>query len=184
MMDKAFPFLLAAFMVLLQLGGELSFNLLSYNRSEILQGEIWRLISCHFIHMGWPHLAMNLMGFAFIWFIAEKLLSIKEIILSIVFSGLLISLGLLILEPEIMWYIGSSGILHGFLVAAAIAGMQAKYWEAYALFIFLVVKLCWEQILGPLPSSTAIAGVKIIVDAHLYGALGGLLSTVLSQRKK
>jgi membrane associated rhomboid family serine protease len=42
-------------------------------------------------------------------------------------------------------------------------------------------KLLWEQAVGPLPGSAEVAGGKVIVDAHLYGAIGGLvLGWVLS----
>ena len=40
----------------------------------------------------------------------------------------------------------------------------------------LIAKLAWEQISGPLPGSAATAGVAVIVDAHLYGAAGGILA--------
>lgn len=180
-MAKAFPFFFATIMTVLQLGGGRAFAALRYQRVDILQGEWWRLISCHFIHMGWAHLVMNLLGLLFIWLIAGKLLEIKEILITLFLSVLFISLGLWFLKPDIIWYIGSSGILHGFWAAAAIAGMRKRYWESYVFFILLVAKLFWEQALGPLPSSVAMSGVGIVVAAHLYGALGGFLQAILFQ---
>jgi hypothetical protein len=44
--------------------------------------------------------------------------------------------------------------------------------DGWILAIFLVVKLSYEQAAGALPFSGGGAGV--VVDAHLYGALGGL----------
>ena len=40
---------------------------------------------------------------------------------------------------------------------------------------FLVAKLAYEQLLGPLPLSSATSGGQVVVDAHLYGALAGAL---------
>ena len=40
-------------------------------------------------------------------------------------------------------------------------------------------KLAWEQFAGPLPGSESGSGGPVIVDAHLYGAVGGLLAAVL-----
>lgn len=181
MITKGFPLFFAAIMTLLQFGGERAFTALSYQRVDILQGEWWRLISCHFIHMGWPHLVMNLLGLLFVWLIAGKFLTIKEILTTFFLSVLFISLGLWVLKPDIVWYIGSSGVLHGFWAAAAIVGMRKRYWESYAFFILLVAKLFWEQALGPLPSSVAVSGVEIVVAAHLYGALGGFLQALFFQ---
>lgn len=40
----------------------------------------------------------------------------------------------------------------------------------------LLVKLAYEQIHGPLPFA---GDMPVVVDAHLYGALGGLAAAVL-----
>ena len=44
------------------------------------------------------------------------------------------------------------------------------------LFAGLVAKLAWEQTLGPLPMTARTAGGPVIVNAHLYGSLGGVLA--------
>jgi hypothetical protein len=42
----------------------------------------------------------------------------------------------------------------------------------------LLGKLAWEQFSGPLPGSEGTAGGPVIVDSHLFGALGGALTAL------
>ncbi|HEY5806318.1 MAG TPA: hypothetical protein VIT67_00025, partial [Povalibacter sp.] len=46
---------------------------------------------------------------------------------------------------------------------------------ALSLSLVLILKLCWEQWHGALPLS---GDMPVIVDAHLYGAVGGLVAGV------
>ena len=51
--------------------------------------------------------------------------------------------------------------------------------EAIILAAFVIAKIAWEQFAGPMPGSEATTGGKVIVEAHLYGAFGGLLAGLL-----
>jgi len=44
---------------------------------------------------------------------------------------------------------------------------------ALLLLVALVLKLAWEQLHG---ASLLVASFPVVVDAHLYGAIGGLLA--------
>jgi len=37
---------------------------LRYERAAIAGGEVWRLVSCHFVHLGWAHCLLNVGGVA------------------------------------------------------------------------------------------------------------------------
>jgi len=93
----------------------------------------------------------------------------------IIFAGsaLGIGLGLLIFNPELDWYVGLSGVLHGLLVAGAIIEVRRDRLSGYALLILIAATLLWEQIAGPLPWSGVTAGGTVIIHAHLYGGLCG-----------
>jgi len=171
--------LIATILILLETGRDVAFNLLCYDRSAIKEGQIWRLLSGHFIHLSWSHLGMNLAGLIFLWLFVEEWLTTRELLLNIFFSGLIISLCLLALNREILQYAGFSGILHGLWVAGALAGIRARRGEAYFLLAILVFKLAWEQLSGPLPTPVRISGNYIAVDAHLYGAIAGLIAANL-----
>src|SRR5690606_29172162 len=88
-----------------------------------------------------------------------------------------IGVGFVFYEPQLDWYVGLSGILHGLLAAGALAWWQRES-RLLALALSLVVagKLGWEQWQGAL----ALSGpLPVVVNAHLYGALGGLVGGAL-----
>jgi len=119
---------------------------------------------------------MNVGGLILIWMLVGKRTPISTLTISIVFSSLCVSFGLFLLNPEISTYVGFSGTLHGVWATSAVITLRTEeHWEARLLLLLLVAKLLWEQILGPLPGSTEMANVTIVVDAHLYGAITGLI---------
>src|SRR5205085_8646443 len=87
-------------------------------------------------------------------------------------SGLAVSLGLWFGNPEVQWYVGASGALHVVMAAGTVAHLRRRDLDGWILAIFLVCKLTYEQLAGALPfAGTA----NTIVDAHLYGAIGGVV---------
>jgi len=173
------PLLIAIILVMFKIKGDAAFDLFCYDRSAINDGQLWRLLSGHFLHLSWSHLGMNLAGLMFLWLLVRAWVTSKELLLTIFFSGLIISLCFLALNPEILQYAGFSGILHSLWVVGALAGISAKRGEAYFLLAILIFKLAWEQLSGPLPTPVKISGNYIAVDAHLYGAIAGLIAANL-----
>jgi rhomboid family GlyGly-CTERM serine protease len=90
-----------------------------------------------------------------------------------------IDLGLWFFDPDLDWYVGLSGVLHGILIAGAFVGMRRGSVEAAALGVLVVGKIIWEQLSGPLPGSASLAGGSVVVNAHLYGAIAGALTAAL-----
>lgn len=173
------PLGLAASALLVMLLGEAGEALLRYQRSEILIGEVWRLLSGHLVHLGWSHLLMNLLALALVWALFGDTLTLAGWLLLLLFCALFDGLGLLLLNPGVEWYVGLSGVLHGLFLAGALAGLASGRRDAALLLIALVAKLAWEQLAGPLPGSEATAGGLVVVDAHLYGAIAGGVTAAL-----
>jgi rhomboid family GlyGly-CTERM serine protease len=169
----AIPLCLAASALLVMLLGEDGEGLLRYQRSEILNGEGWRLLSGHLVHLGWSHLSMNLLALALVWALLGDTLTLAGWLLLLLCCALFDGLGLLLLNPGVEWYVGLSGVLHGLFLAGSLAGLASGRRDALLLLIALVAKLAWEQLAGPLPGSEAAAGGPVVVDAHLYGAIAG-----------
>jgi rhomboid family GlyGly-CTERM serine protease len=90
-----------------------------------------------------------------------------------------IDAGLWFFHPELQWYVGLSGLLHGILAAGLIATWRPARAEMIALAALLIAKLVWEQTVGPMPGSEGSSGGTVIVDAHLYGTVGGVLMAIL-----
>ena len=67
------------------------------------------------------------------------------------------------------------------LLAGIITRLPALNLELSILLLLLVAKISYEQFGGSVPGSEAASGGPVIVDAHLYGALGGILGALLEK---
>ena len=148
---------------------------LRFDRHRIADGAWWRLLSGNFVHLGTSHLVMNLAGLALVVALVWRRFGALEWALVTLLSSLSVGAGLYALNPTIGWYVGFSGTLHGLLVAGCLADLRHFPKSAAALLALIGGKLAWEQLAGALPGSEATAGGRVVVDAHLYGAIGGLL---------
>lgn len=146
---------------------------LRYDRHAILAGDYYRLVSGHFVHLGWSHLALNLAGLGLGTWLFGADRSPAWWLGATFVSALACGLGLLLWSPEVRWCVGLSGVLHGLMVVGfggwALAGDR---W-ALALLAVVVGKMTWEQFGGDMPWEAALAGGRVITDAHVWGAVGG-----------
>jgi rhomboid family GlyGly-CTERM serine protease len=150
-------------------------KMLQYHRVYIADGELWRLISAHMTHLGWGHLLMNLVGFWLILALFPATRSPLRCLTLLLLLMLGTSMGLWLFSPEVSWYRGLSGILHGLLCWGALNQFRQQSATALSIIAFVVIKLFWEQWQGPLPGSESLAAGSVIVDAHLYGAVSGVI---------
>ena len=165
---------------LLALFGETGRALLRFDRAAIGDGEVWRLVSGHFVHLGTPHLLLNAAGLVLVWYLFGRDMRVTGWLTVLVLGIAAISGGLWVLDPRLGWYVGLSGVLHGMLAAGIAASVSTSRTDALLLAILLAAKLAYEQIAGPLPGSENSAGGPVVVDAHLYGALaGGLTGAII-----
>ncbi|MGI9273204.1 MAG: rhombosortase [Woeseiaceae bacterium] len=160
----------------LALSGDWGRELFRYDRIAIADGELWRLLSGHLVHLGWSHFAMNAVGLMLICYLVAARFRDRDwlIITATVIAG--IDLGFWFLEPQLSWYVGLSGVLHGLLAAGAVSGMLDRQKDFWLIAAFLVAKLAYEQVVGPLPGSEGTAGGEVVVASHLYGAVGGVIA--------
>jgi rhomboid family GlyGly-CTERM serine protease len=171
--------LLIAALVLLSLlceygEGEHARLLLRYEREAVLHGEYWRLLTGHLVHGNWLHLLLNGAGIGLIAALFPDHYSPRQWLLIGLLSLVAIDVAFVFWEPQLSWYVGLSGVLHGALAAGAIAWWRHESKRlALALSVIFVGKLLWEQLHGALPLS---GGLAVVVDAHLYGALGGVIA--------
>ncbi len=154
-----------------QAAGPAARTVLRYQREAILDGQFWRLITGQLVHLGWSHLGLNLAGLALLTALFGPVLRSMAAVWTGAFAGT--ALGLLVLEPELQWYVGLSGALHGLFAAGALTLIARDGREGWLLLGALVLKLVWEQLAGPLPGSESWTGGPVVTAAHLYGALGG-----------
>lgn len=169
--------LLTIALVLLAPGGDSGRQLLRYEREAVLAGEYWRLLTAHFVHGGTWHLLLNTAGLACTGVLFARDLTVGSWLLVVLLSIAAIDLGFVFCEPQLQWYLGYSGVLHGMLAAGAcMCWKHGSGALGMAFGAVLAGKLVWEQWQGALP----LAGeLPVVVDAHLYGALGGVFAVLV-----
>lgn len=145
-----------------------------YDRAALAAGEYWRLLSGHLVHLGWGHLWPNLAALLVIGLLLEGTLRNADWLLTAFVAGGAIDGGLFFLDPGVQWYVGLSGVLHGFVAAGALELLLRRQALGAVLGLGLGAKLVFEQTVGPLPLTAGAVGGPVIVAAHLYGAAGGL----------
>ncbi len=178
------PIVVIAIAVIVALWGDSGREWLSYDRGAIARGEIWRLLSGHLVHLGPAHLLLNLMGFVLIWILIGRVFNIAQWLAIGAVITLGIDLGFWIFEPQLEWYVGLSGVLHGVLAAGIVASVRAGQIEIVILGVGLIAKLIYEQAAGPLPGSEQTSGGAVIIAAHAYGALAGAVAGGLYRIKE
>lgn len=175
------PAALAAVSLLLQLSGPAADGLFAFAPDAVARGEVWRLVSGHLQHLGWPHFALNVTALGLIWLLVGSGYSTAQWLLVLAVSLAAIDVGLWVGLPDLVWYVGLSGVLHGVFAAGAVAHLRRNRIEAAVLLSLLALKLGYEFAVGPLPGSETTAGGRVITEAHLFGALGGAAAAAIAR---
>jgi rhomboid family GlyGly-CTERM serine protease len=166
----------ALMLVLIMLGGQPWQMSLRFDRLGLAQGQWWRLFTAHLVHFDVRHLLFDGAGFVLLWMLFARELSPLRWLAVALVSMVSIDAGLWWLAPQVQWYVGASGVLHGIWAAGAIAGLRRGDRTAAWLLGLLVVKLCVEQLYGPRSLEPAL---PVITLAHIYGAVGGAVVALL-----
>jgi rhomboid family GlyGly-CTERM serine protease len=173
------PLVAAGVAVLLAAFGDLAREWLAFSRPAIGAGELWRLLTCHFVHLGPSHLLLNVAGLMLVWYLVSASFKVADWLLILLVVIGLTDAGLWFLEPELVWYVGLSGILHGLLAAGIVGGLRSGRADLRILGIAVFAKIVYEQLAGPLPGSEESTGGTVIVAAHLYGVVAGVIAAAL-----
>jgi membrane associated rhomboid family serine protease len=151
-----------AAILLLAQGGEALEQALRWSRSGLAAGEHWRWLTGHFVHLDLAHAALNAAGLALVWVLFARVYSPRRW-LAIVALGIAgIDLGLWWLS-DIEWYVGLSGDRMAWVVG-----------------LLGLAKLVSENLSGPMPFLQA--GIPVVLDAHLFGALVGMVCGLVMRR--
>jgi rhomboid family GlyGly-CTERM serine protease len=137
-------------------------------------GEYWRLLSGHFTHYSWAHWLRNILSLILLQQILGAHISCRLLPVMVVVMALWISAAILLFTP-LSFYTGLSGVLHGLFTWGSLAALARGKSIGAIILAIVVLKLVVEQIYGPSPEIAASIGIAVAVEAHLYGAVAGLL---------
>jgi len=143
----------------------------------IWQGEIWRLVTPIFMHIGFSHILFN--SFSLILFGPglERILGKFRFAALYLITGISANIATLLLEPPTYIHIGASGAifgLFGMYISLALYQKHLLSKNNRQLITTIVVISIIMTFLQP----------NINVVAHLFGFLSGFLIGFLARRKK
>jgi len=159
-----------------------NFDSLAYDRSKILGGQLWRIITGHWVHFTASHLFWNLVVLipAGVWLEKRDRCAARATLL---LSPLAISLALLAFDPTLGIYAGISGVASGVLVALAVHGLRTEpraRWLWLAVLAFFAAKVIIESLRShPLNPELTAQAIQSVPLAHLIGAVIGAGAVLL-----
>jgi len=133
-------------------------------------------LSHAFVHLNAQHLMLNISGLVFIYLIFPSAFKSLLWIIALAASAVASAYGIFYYSPETEWLVGLSGALHGLFVYAALRSRASIAW-----IVAIIIKLVIEQMPSLMPTNNLTQMTEqfisnpVIVDAHLWGAAGGLL---------
>jgi rhomboid family GlyGly-CTERM serine protease len=165
--------LTACLLLLPLLGGEPLRLAWRYQRDAVGAGEVWRLVTAHFVHLDATHALLNALGLVLLWGLFARVWSPRQWLFAVLLSLIAIDAGFWFLSPRLQWYVGASGLLHGIFACGCIAMLRQRDWIGAVATVVFIAKLVWEQRVGPMPFEES---GTVVTVAHLYGAAGGFMA--------
>lgn len=168
---RLFLLLIAISLVCLGLQFDPLASQVNWHRHLIEQGQWWRILTGNFTHTNFAHLSMNLAGLWVICFVFKP--KAKSLLLALLASS--VTIGVLNLFTTMNGYVGLSGALHGvFAYFATLEALEERK-SSWLLVAGVMLKVAWELTMGAAQSTSQLINAQVAVEAHLFGALSGLI---------
>ena len=147
---------------------------LVFDRQAIMHGELWRLLTSHWVHADMEHLAWNLLAFGILGWMIEISLGPVRLYRALIAGMCLVTAWVWWLIPGLDFYCGLSGILNTLLFVILIDGWRRSRQLIFPLVaIGAIAKIAFELV-----HSSAIfthTSWPSIPEAHLAGALAAVI---------
>jgi len=145
---------------------------LSYQRELIDEGQWWRVMTGQLLHFEWRHLLLNVSGIWVMFLLFAEHAPAWRYAYVVIALTLLTGFGVYWLAPDLHYYVGFSGVLYAIFAWGACHDIRHRIKLGYLLLIGLLIKVSWEQFIGPFGSQAATE--SLAVAAHFYGVLSGI----------
>jgi rhomboid family GlyGly-CTERM serine protease len=146
---------------------------LAFDRQAILAGEVWRLWTGHWVHFSNQQLLLDVSTLLLAGAIAQREFGARFITQLLVFGMPALSMGLLLVAPELAYYRGASGVV---MMLAFVAG--AAFWSRRpglrAILVMLGLVVAAKAVLDAAGLVSDLSGfpsgVGVAWQAHVLGA--------------
>ena len=162
--------------LLILMAGDSATELLRFDRNALNQGELWRLITSHLTHLSFAHLVLNILALALTAYVADPAHPWWQQLFMWLWLFAVTGVGLWLFAPDLYYYVGLSGALHGALIIA-IADSPFYSLRVRLLVVAVIIgKVIWEQsgLYDDMGNAELIGG-RTETRAHFLGALAGIL---------
>jgi len=155
-----------------------------YQRDLVSNGELWRVFTAHIFHTNGYHLLLNICAVILLWALHGQFYKPRSYLLLLLISAATTSIGIHFYSVDIYSYVGLSGVLHGIFIWGAFMDIKYKDKTGYILLIGVLVKILHEQFYGASEDVAQLISASVAINAHLWGALGGLIIGIYSYCQK
>ncbi|WP_370980477.1 rhombosortase [Agaribacterium sp. ZY112] len=146
----------------------------SWDRQAIDAGQWWRLLSANLMHLNVNHMLMNLSVYVLAAILFQASAGWKQWYASIVLIGLGVGLGLYWFDPNLVNYVGLSGLLYGLIAQQLLLQCRQQpliYLLIYAVLVYKVVSQQGDDF-EPSEMKEFIGG-NVVASSHLIGLICG-----------
>lgn len=150
-----------------------------FDRSALMNGEWWRIFTGHLFHTNHYHLLLNLGATLLLWSLHGQYYRASNYSFVLFICAITTSIGVYYFSKDINYYVGLSGVLHGIFVWGACCDIINKEKTGYLLLLGVWLKIAHEQWYGASEDVAQLISASVAIDAHLFGAIGGMVSTIL-----
>lgn len=167
---------LCILIVLITATGEIGLNTLGLFAPAVDNGEFWRVLTANLVHFGWIHSGMNISALVLCGYVFFNQYPLRNFLSLLTISFLSVGLGIYLFNPQYMPYAGLSGAIHGLIAAGLLITKEYPAWLRLGAGILLLGKLVHENIrYFESADLQHLIGAPVAAEAHVYGAIGGLL---------
>jgi rhomboid family GlyGly-CTERM serine protease len=146
---------------------------LAFDREAILGGEVWRLWTGHWVHFSNQQLLLDISTLVLAAAVAQREFGALFITRVLALGTPAISLGLLMVAPELAYYRGASGVVM-MLAFAAGAAFWTRRPALRAFLVMLGLVVAAKAILDAAGFATGLSGlpvgVQVAWQSHVLGA--------------
>lgn len=155
---------------------------LIYDRTAVIRGELWRLMTGNLVHLSTSHLAYDLAAFMISGTIIE-IRGYRYFAMLCFLTAMMIGVAILAFEPALHYYGGLSGVVTATVTYFCLHGLADKgswRWLCAGLLAGLAIKLWSEMWIGnSLLLSVSTEAFVPVPLSHLIGAFSALLLFIL-----
>ena len=166
--------------------------LLLYTRADMIEGEFWRLLGCHWVHLNTDHLLWSSLTFLLLGSLCEYM-DRKRYALAMGLSVILIPAAIWFGMPHLMVYAGLSGLdcaLYSLGIVLFIRREKQARRHIWIILYMLMLVLLPAKIIYEMSSGLTIFVNNSHTDmvpvplSHLVGGIAGILGGVIEMRKR